>query len=153
MAKGSGTTKSVGSGAAGSWRSVSGGTFNTSNPSGLSGAQAKSDEMRKALNQFKEQNGWKQGVGNSIWNEASNSNDNIQSYSITVVEAYNNGKVTFEYETRLTGAKSAMVGSKDFDQFQKEFFGGDNARHYNSLAEAQKGLREQIKKFNKMKIS
>lgn len=152
MAKRSCSTRTIGAGGASSWRTVSGGTFNTANQSELSSAQTKSDEMKSALNQFREQNGWKKGLGNSIWNETNNSSDNIQSYSITVVESYNNGKVTFEYETRLTGAKSATIGSEDFDQFQKEFFGSNNARHYNSLSEAQKGLREQIKKLNRMKI-
>ena len=147
MAKGSGTTRSVGGSSAASGR-----TFNTGGSrSGYEAVGRHEDAMVASLRQFADQNeGWRNVGRGSIINTLSDT-DNIRTVSIKVESSQQGDRVELFYTASVIENRTPNYESRDHDAFQRDLR-AINGFQFNSIREAKGLLDEYVKRMNKMQI-
>ena len=147
MAKSSGTTKSVGSGAAASSR-----TFNTGAGNAAYEATVTKhyNDMQAALKNFASENGYRNLDANTAIKTLSDT-DNIRTVSVKVESSYADGKMRVYYKTDIIENLTPAYESKEHDAFQAGL-SYINGRRFDTIKEANSTLNAWVKKLNKMKI-
>ena len=147
MAKGNGTTRSVGGSTAASGRTFRTGTGDAAYEETIT-RHAK--DMRDSLKAFASENNWRSLDANSAIKTLSETN-NIRTVSIQVESNFENGRVSYYYKTNILESLTPAYESKDHEAFQRGLSYVNNHRH-NSLSEAKTFLDGWVKQLNKMKI-
>lgn len=151
MAKTSGTTRSGSSsnprGVGGRSTYAKGSTFrNFDYTRDALAADNLTINMRNSLRDFADGHGYNGVSTSGISGEGTG---NVRNYSISVENERNGNDIHIYYETRITGNVSPRYGSPDFDRYQEAI---RNVGKYDTVEQADRALKEQIRRIDRMNI-